>query len=150
MKNRVYRFAETKIFATKAFYIFFALFAPIAAFIVIVNMDVAFDNAVVLLAALLALLVVFISYHEGKVAINTLRKHRVEINDEHLIKVCGKRKELILYGDINHVEVVKGLTGKVKEVSIVTPYRKMTIKDYDALDQLVSTLEVDKGILVKG
>ncbi len=149
MNNKVYQCAEGRILATKAFYTFFAIVAPLTFYLAITSFNVTFDNAVVMLIAMLTLLVLFITYHEGKVAINTLRKLRLVMNEEHLLHIDDRKREMILYGDIECVRVVKGFTGRVKRLNIITPYRQMSIEGYESLDQLVNYLEMDKGIVIK-
>lgn len=150
MYNKIFHYAEDKIRATKALYTVGALVAPITFYTFAIGLNVTFDNAVLALMGLMTLLVVFIAYHEGTVAVNALRCYRLEMNDEHLLKVQDRKSELILYGDIERVEVKRGLRGNVKCLMIVTPYRRLTISGYDSLEQLADYLQSKKGIAVSG
>lgn len=150
MYNRIFRYAEEKIRATVAFYTLLALLIPVSFYGLVVCLNVSFDNAVLTLMGLLSLLILFIAYHEGRVAVSALRRYRLEMNEEHLLKIQDRRRELIPYGDIECVKVVKGYRGTVKRLKIVTPYRQMTISGYESLEQLAEYLQSNKGIVVKG
>lgn len=149
MTSKVLQYAEKKIVLTKVLYVLLALFVPIAFYMAMTLANVTFDNAVIMLALLLSMLILFITYHEGKVAISALRRYRLEISDEHLLQIRDRHRELVLYGDIECVKVTKGFSGRVKRIHIVTHYRQLSISGYESLDLLLETLQRKKGIRIQ-
>lgn len=146
MSGRVFLYAERKIHRTKVAFILLSIAMPILTFMVVKSMNVTFDDVVTLLATVLMLVAIFVTYYEGRVTIKALRKYRVELSSEHLLQIRDRKQDFIFIKEIEGMHVIEALNGNIKKIKILTATHQTWIEGYESMEQLVAYLENAKAI----
>ncbi len=149
MPGRIFLYAEHRIRKTKLAFMLISIAMPILTFVIIRSMNVTFDDVVTLLATILMLVAIFVTYYEGKITINALRKYRIELSSEHLLQVRDRKKDLIFIKEIEGVQVIESSNGKIKRLKIETASCQTSIEGYESMEQLVAYLENTKAIPIR-